>query len=319
MAESSHGVFGAMAYHIESGQWVGVRETEPFPMASVVKIPVVLQYLHRVDLGEASLDDVVTITENDLRPGRSLMPGRFSNGVAMVPARELVRLMLVKSDNTSADAILRLAGGPEAVTARLRALGVSDVRVDRTLMETMLDEMGVTDRPPPELLTFFTARRLMDQTPLEARQAAVVRFVNDPRDTATPKGMVHLLWLIHQRLGLRQPNADLIVQLMEDAGRRRQRLNALLPPATPVARKTGTLECCTNDVGIITLPNGKGYLAIAAFAKGPARAWSAQRAAIARIAEAAYGYWAGTHQPAPDAPGDEPTYSVVGRYRAPHY
>lgn len=314
IAASARGVLGVMVFHIESAEQVGVRETEPFPMASISKIPIALQYLHRIDLGHGSLDDAITITEAELRPGRSLMPGRFSNGAATIVSRELVRLMIVKSDNTSADAILRLAGGPAAVSARMRALGVAGVRVDRSMMEMMLDEMGVTDRPPPDLLTFPDARRLLDQSTVSARREGVTRFVMDARDTATPRGMVHLLTLIHRRLGLQQSNADWLVELMEQAGRRRHRLNALLPPAVAVARKTGTLECCINDVGIVRLPNGNGHLAIAAFAKVSDGVTSGQQAAIARIASAAYDYWSGDRSRLPEAAADA-TRPATRRHR----
>ena len=43
------------------------------------------------------------------------------------------------------------------------------------------------------------------------------------------------------------------------------RLKGLLPAGTEVAHKTGTAAGINNDVGIITLPNGAGHIAIAVF------------------------------------------------------
>jgi beta-lactamase class A len=56
----------------------------------------------------------------------------------------------------------------------------------------------------------------------------------------------------------------------------RSRLKGLLPAGTPVAHKTGTLAGVSDDVGIVTLPNGH-HLAIAVFAKGMRTEWERDR------------------------------------------
>jgi beta-lactamase class A len=301
IAKTVNGVLGVTAYHIESTQRVSIRGTEAFPMASVYKIPIALKFLRRVDLGLASLDRSVTVTSTDLRTGHSVLPGLMQNGTVTLPARELLRLMLVASDNTSSDTVLELAGGPPAVTKRMQDLGVTGIRVDRSVVEMMLDEAGVTNALPPELWTFQVVRELLDRVTPAERRAGLTKFLSDPRDTATPDAMVHLLFIIQRRIGLLRPQADLLVDFMEQSKTGQGRLKGLLPKGTPVAHKTGTLDCCNNDAGIITLPNGKGHVAIAAFIKGSSspRAASAQSAAIAQIGRAAYEYWSGEKVPTP--------------------
>jgi len=68
------------------------------------------------------------------------------------------------------------------------------------------------------------------------------------------------------------------------------RVRRNLPAGTAVADKTGTGEAgvATNDVGIITLPNGKGHLAIAVLLSGSKLPIEAQEKVIAEIARAAY-------------------------------
>jgi beta-lactamase class A len=46
-----------------------------------------------------------------------------------------------------------------------------------------------------------------------------------------------------------------------------RRIRGELPPGTPVAHKTGTLAGVSDDVGVVTLPNGH-HLAVALFAVG---------------------------------------------------
>jgi beta-lactamase class A len=74
------------------------------------------------------------------------------------------------------------------------------------------------------------------------------------------------------------------------------RLKGLLPETARIAHKTGTggtrdgITSATNDVGIITLPNGK-HIAIAVFV-GDSRADEKTReAVIARMAKAAWDTW----------------------------
>lgn len=75
-----------------------------------------------------------------------------------------------------------------------------------------------------------------------------------------------------------------------------KRLKELLPATTAVADKTGTdatrngLTAATNDIGIITLPDGR-HLAIAVLVKDSAADEATREATIARIARAAFDRW----------------------------
>jgi len=69
-----------------------------------------------------------------------------------------------------------------------------------------------------------------------------------------------------------------------------RRLRADLPPGTQVADKTGSGApgTSTNDVGLITLPDGKGHLAIAVLVSGSKLTIAEQEKLIAQLARAAY-------------------------------
>jgi beta-lactamase class A len=67
-----------------------------------------------------------------------------------------------------------------------------------------------------------------------------------------------------------------------------RRLRANLPAGTEVAEKTGSGENTTNDIGLITLPEGRGHLAIAVLIDGSKLTTAAQEKLIAEIARAAY-------------------------------
>ena len=67
-----------------------------------------------------------------------------------------------------------------------------------------------------------------------------------------------------------------------------RRLRANLPAGTQVAEKTGTGDDTTNDVGLITLPDEKGHLAIAVLITRSKLSPEAQEKLIAELARAAY-------------------------------
>lgn len=69
------------------------------------------------------------------------------------------------------------------------------------------------------------------------------------------------------------------------------RLRGLLPQGTELAHKTGTIGGTTNDVGIITLPDNAGHVAIAAFVKASEKEVSARERAIAEIARAVHDFF----------------------------
>src|SRR5438552_3252301 len=121
------GVVGASAVHLESGRKVSFHGDERFPMASTFKIPIAVQLLHRIDAGEVKLDQMVELHASDLHPGSGTLTDLFPKPGVVLSVRNLMELMLLISDNSATDILLRLAGGADAVTARMRGLGISGI------------------------------------------------------------------------------------------------------------------------------------------------------------------------------------------------
>ena len=70
-----------------------------------------------------------------------------------------------------------------------------------------------------------------------------------------------------------------------------RRIKGLLPRGTPVAHKTGTLAGAINDVGIITLPDGAGHLAVAVYVNTLHRTTYRRERTIAQASRALYDYF----------------------------
>lgn len=302
LAAAAGGRVGVAAVHLESGRRLAVAADERFPMASTYKVAIALRILRMVDAGELALDRPVLLTVADYRPAWSPL-AEFAAGTPMtVTVGRLLRLMLSDSDNSASDALMKLAGGPAAVTARLRELGVSDVRVDRYEAQFFLDGTGVKDQPPPSEWSAGNLEALADKVPHEETLAAEARYADDPRDTASPAGMAGLLGKLYRGEALSPESTRLAISLMEGATTAADRIKGRLPEGTVVAHKSGTQAGTANDVGIVTLPGGAGHVVVAIYVRGSDKPTEARAKAIAEIARTVYDYYLLSDATSPTSP-----------------
>jgi beta-lactamase class A len=259
------GEVGFTAVHLETGTRVSFNGTRRFPMASVSKIPMALEYLSLVDDGAIDPAERIRVPITDFRPGNSPMASWSGGRAVHITIDSLFGLMIGASDNTATDVILNMSGGPSSATRRIRELGVLGVDVDRSEARTFADLSGIPDTVPESELYRYQYFRMRDALPQEHRDRSRQAYVTDPRDTATPQGMADLLEQIHRGGGLTPESHQRLLDVMTGTRTGARRLKGLLPEDTEVAHKTGTMAGAVNDVGIIKLPDGRGHLAVAAF------------------------------------------------------
>jgi beta-lactamase class A len=254
MAAPAGGTVGFAALDLSTGRSLGRRENERFPLQSVFKLPIAIEVLRQVDAKKLALARVVALEAGDARGG----PGTLIAVPSKKTVRELLEAMIISSDNTACDKLLALVGGPGVVDARMRALGIDQV----TIQYRELD-LGA-DGPP---------RR---------------------DNTATPAAIVALLAKVaRHEVGLSPASAALLDDVLLRVTTGAQRIKGGLPPGTPVAHKTGMSDTrggktdATNDVGLVTLPNGH-RMAIAVFVHASPADLATRERTIARLARAAY-------------------------------
>jgi beta-lactamase class A len=228
------------------------------PMQSVFKLPLALTVLHQVELGKLSLDQPVRFLPQDriLPHVYSPLQTKYPKADVDVPLRELLRLAVSLSDNVAADILLRLAGGPKAVDQYIASLGISGFH-------------------------------LVDGEKVLHEQIAA-----QYRNWFEPKGAVQLLRTISGKSPLTPQDSALLLSWMTPAAKT-NRLDADLPAGVRFAHKSGTsdvdngLAHATNDIGLITLPDGR-RLAIAVFVTDSTADQATREGVIAQIARAAY-------------------------------
>ena len=289
-AKASGGEMGFAASHIETGRRLTLNSSGRFPMASAYKLPIAIQMLTLVDEGKAQLERIIKIEPKDIRPGGVPLTDKFNFAESSVSVGDLLEMMLTVSDNTASDLILRLAAGPEAVTARMRSLGIEDMSIDRSTIEHVFDMFGA---PLPPKSEWGPGRYvdLLTSVPTDIQRAAAEQYGRDLRDTSTPDAMASLLVHVYRKNLLKPETVKLLLGIMRRCQTGDTRLKGLLPAGTELAHKTGTAMGIINDVGIITLPNGAGHIAIVVFIKGSKSSVAECEHSIAEVARSAYDYF----------------------------
>jgi len=87
----------------------------PYPTASTYKLPIAIAFLKAVDAGRFRLDQDVRVLPIDIVHGVSRIADERPHG-GQVRVSRLLSLMITESDNSASDAILRILGGPTAVS-----------------------------------------------------------------------------------------------------------------------------------------------------------------------------------------------------------
>ena len=265
------GVLGVGVMNLESGESWDFNGERRFPMQSVFKAPLAAAVLAEVDAGRLRLDDTLTLADGDLSPPLSPIADAY-------PARrdytvgELLAAAAGVSDNTAADVLMKRIGGPGAVTAWLLGEKVEEVRIDRYERQLQPDIAGMASfRPAWKGQQAYLAA--LNSVPPETRRRAAAAYLSDPRDTATPRGILTFLDRLDDGDLVSPASKKLLLQIMTETATGQDRLKAGFPAGSSLAHKTGTARTdqgmtpAFNDIGIVTLADGRRY-AVAVFLSG---------------------------------------------------
>jgi len=288
-ARARPGLLGVGMMNLESGESYVFNAEHRFPMQSVFKMLLGAAALAEVDAKRLALSEVITLDDMALSPPWSPIAQAY-------PARrdytasELLTAAVTDSDNTAADVLMKRIGGPGAVTAWLAEKRMKDIRVDRYERELQPDVYGMASFRPA-WKTDAAFGQAHDAVPPAARMAAMRAYMADPRDTATPRGMLVFLQALDRGDLISPASTKLLLTLMSRTPRGAGRIRAGLPKSAFLAHKPGTsgfdqgLSTAHNDVGIFTLADKRAY-ALAVFLSGATVEEAARDAIIAQVAAA---------------------------------
>jgi beta-lactamase class A len=254
------GTLGITVLDLQSGRTWRVNADQSYPMMSVFKPPVAAAVLDRIEHGQNSFDQTITITRADLENG--VIREQFRGERMTFTVRELLHFAVSKSDNTAVDALIKTIGGPAVVESYLRAHGIEGMRVDRDEAGNarLFEALGAGDKPPTN-----ETDAQQDQRYLRGYHL----FLADPGNRSTPDAAVLFLRKLWQHELLSPASTQYLLDLMY-AQTTPSRLRTGLPADIRLADKCGTsatvdgLTAAYNDIGILTWPDGHTVI-LAAF------------------------------------------------------
>jgi beta-lactamase class A len=221
------GRLGVHALDTGTGAALSHRGGERFLMASTAKLPLAAAVLDRATTDPALLDRLVRYRPEVLLEYAPVTTQNVATGMTVA---DLCDAALTVSDNTAANLLLDLLGGPAAVTAFVRGLGDPTTRLDRT---------------EPDLNTSTGP--------------------DDERDTTTPAAIAGTLRAVTLGEGLQPPGRDRLTAWLVANTTGDATIRAGVPVGWGVGDKTGTgARGERNDVGIV-LPPDRAPLVLAVY------------------------------------------------------
>ncbi len=262
---------GVSILHIESGAEINIGADEFYPMASVLKIPVLCEAFRQIHQGRFTLDDRWELTYPEKNIGSGILT--YLQDGLQPTVRDLLTVMIIISDNTATDMVIRRVG-TENIERFMQELGVGNIHLAMDIRGIFDDMMGPEAADPARLFVDLDQKRIAPPTNHNGR--AYSRGADN--NVATPRDMTRLCAMIYQGTVIdAAASAGMLHILLQQ--QLNQRLPRFLPYGIPFAHKTGTLAGLRNDAGIL-YASETDHLAVTVFSR-----WDTQAVANDKVAE----------------------------------
>jgi beta-lactamase class A len=255
-AQAGADVF-AHAVDIDSGDEIGVLCDAPVVAASVFKVPVLLEYVRQVDMGELAPDRRVTISAGSVTGGSTGLSVFSDDSVWSL--RDVAASMITVSDNAATDIVTRMVG-VDRVNATMVRLGLPGTVLEgdcAAIFATISAELGVDGDAEIERVTLLQPGRVPQLT------ACTPALTNrtTPREATS---LLRMLWTD----AAAGPDACSEARRIMGLQIWPHRLSSGFPDdAVKISGKTGTLlGVVRNEIGVVEFRDHRRY-AVAVFAR----------------------------------------------------
>ncbi|MEV2239810.1 serine hydrolase [Micromonospora sp. NPDC049891] len=263
---------------LDSGDELGLDADVVLPVASLVKVPLAVATVDRIERGE--LDGAAGIT---VAPGRVRTPGptglsRFRHP-ATVAIDDLLYLSVAISDEGASDALFALTP-PSAVAGTLRRFGIDGISVrhpTRDLTDTPAERFA-----PDEV---HLAHSLAAAATTAGQGHPVAQLDAGRANSGSARAFVELLHALWRPSRIPTAVAGRVRELMGDNLLRQRLAPDFSSDAARWSSKTGTLLNLRHEVGVVEHADGQAY-AVAALSEStvPAAVQPQAEAVLAQVA-----------------------------------
>jgi beta-lactamase class A len=229
LAAAHKGKVAVAMKHLGTGETFFRNADDVMPTASLIKLPIMAEVYFQVQNGKIKLDDMVTLTKDEMVPGSGILTDHFSPG-AKFPLRDAVHLMIVYSDNTATNLVLDTTG-IKSVNERMAGLGLKETRINAKVFKGSLTSVD----------------------PARTKEYGL--------GSTTASEMLTLLELLHKgELGSAEASKEMIEHLKKCEDK--DKFPRFLPKAVIVAHKTGSVNEARTDAGLLMFNGGPVALVV---------------------------------------------------------
>jgi len=224
---SVNATWGIYVKSLQTGEEIAIDADRQMETMSTIKIPLMIEAFEQIKAGKFKLTDKYTFAQADSQPGTGTIQ-RLDPGAVMT-VKDLITMMIIVSDNTATEVLYRMVGGPDAVNARMQALGLPKTRA-----------MNVPSKWFPMLRSAPTTEQFY-------------RDGMHPFGFSTPREMGRLLEMMERGSLVDKASSDLMLTIM-----RGQLYRTRIPryvTGYTIPHKTGDfLPYVGDDVGVLEAP-----------------------------------------------------------------
>lgn len=227
LLEKHRGDVAVMIKNLDTSETFEYRSDVVMPTASLIKFPVLIELYRQAEQGAVPLDKPITLKESDKVPGSGILTQHF-NAESILSLHTIARLMITYSDNTATNLVLDQIGiGNVAKT--MAGLGCPETQIHSKVFR-------------------------------RDTSIAVERSQKFGLGSTTAKDMVMLLEKLHHRKLLSPDSCEAILAHLLTCDDK-SKIARKLPTGIKFYHKTGAVNECRTDAGLLATP--KGMIAIA--------------------------------------------------------
>lgn len=284
------GQLGLYVKNLATGEELSFHGEETWYLASGVKVPIAIEVMRQLDLGTLTLDSTVKIKEDDFVDGAG-QTNKQKPG-SLVTVRFLLEQMLIHSDNTASDLLIRLVGLAQVNELVQRSVPVDGFTDITTLADVRRHAYGAFHPRAHTLANhdFILLKAIHDErkrvqklsellhvSPTELRfnriDDAFSAYYGKRLNSAPLRAYGRLLESLVQGKLLSPSSTSYLLDVMSRAETGKHRLKAGLPKSVVFAHKTGTQHARICDFGVIS-----SKIVVAACSRGIASQPRAEKA-----------------------------------------
>lgn len=189
--QAMEGALGVAVIDLSTGEKWSYHGKTVFPTASVIKVPILIELFRLSEEGKLNFAERVTILPAETVGGSGVLQTRLKLGPLTLAIEEIVREMIVSSDNTATNWCIRRIG-MAGVNRTMAAMGYASTRLQRVMIDqpaaTRNEENVSTSEELADLLRLLYEGKAVSPR-ASAEMLAIMKDVKASMRKAVPPGI----------------------------------------------------------------------------------------------------------------------------------